>query len=147
MTNGEIFKRFQDNYKERPKVDDYRPIEEMYTEDLEDKPGIRLWMDNGDSIMYFPKEESTCKEADIIFLPVCSNCGEVIKDEIDFKKTDDPIPYIDNKIYVPFERPSIYPAMCPKCKAFFNSIIINYKLPFDNSNWEPEDKQLRMIKK
>ena len=56
MTNGEIYKTFEEKYLIYPKVrvKDYRPLcPELFTHDL---VGITIWLENGDVIQYYPKE-------------------------------------------------------------------------------------------
>lgn len=53
MTYGEIYKKFCEITQ--CQVEDYRPIS-FQPGDLIGKTGIRVWLKNGDSIMYFPKE-------------------------------------------------------------------------------------------
>ena len=52
------FENILDRFKETlpfAEVDDYRPIcHELFTEG---KPGITIWLKNGDIIEYYPKEE------------------------------------------------------------------------------------------
>lgn len=57
MTYGEMFKRCTDSIRNE-KIADYRPNEKMHTKDLEDRCGIRLWFNNGDSAIYYPSPES-----------------------------------------------------------------------------------------
>lgn len=52
-TNGEIFKEFCNKYPDI-KVNDYRPLYLGFVKDLE---GITVFMDNGDTFLYFPKKE------------------------------------------------------------------------------------------
>ena len=59
MTNGEIYDKFRQAYKAQVNVNDYRPIAPLYTEDLKDKVGIVVWLDNGDTLLYFPKQDNT----------------------------------------------------------------------------------------
>lgn len=59
MTYGEIYDKFNSVIKgigTTVNDIDFRPIEEMYCSDLKYKPGIRVWLSNGDTLLYFPKE-------------------------------------------------------------------------------------------
>lgn len=51
MTNKEIMKLFCERYG--IKIQDYRPLSDMFTPST---PGITIWTEEGDTIMYFPKE-------------------------------------------------------------------------------------------
>lgn len=51
MNFQDIADLFEDKY--RANVDDFRPICDLF---LEDKRGATLWLDNGDMIIYCPKE-------------------------------------------------------------------------------------------
>ena len=55
MTYGEILRKYQGITD--VKVDDSRPNVAMHVDDLVGKPGIRIWLENGDSVIYFPKAE------------------------------------------------------------------------------------------
>lgn len=51
MTFNEILERFKDEFP-FAKVDDFRPIcHELFTDG---KPGITIWLENGDVIEYYP---------------------------------------------------------------------------------------------
>lgn len=52
--------------------------------------------------------------ANIEFLPVCSNCKNIILTEVDFD----------------FQNSVIYPSICPRCKEPLCRITIPTKLPF-----------------
>lgn len=59
MTNGEMLDIFYQKYPEL-KVEDYRPLcPEIHTKDL---IGITVWLKNGDTIQYYPKEAQTERE-------------------------------------------------------------------------------------
>ena len=58
MTYGEIYKKFLETIKNMD-TEDYRPDVLMHKEDIKALPegaGIRIWMKNGDSILYYPSE-------------------------------------------------------------------------------------------
>ena len=57
MTYGEIYKKFCETIK-NVDIEDYRPDELMYTKDIKalEGAGIRIWLKNGDSIIYYPSE-------------------------------------------------------------------------------------------
>ena len=58
MTYGEIYKKFCETIINMD-IEDYRPDVLMHTEDIKKLPdgaGIRIWMKNGDSIIYYPSE-------------------------------------------------------------------------------------------
>ena len=58
MTYGEICKKFRETIINMD-IEDYRPDVLMHTEDIKKLPdgaGIRIWMKNGDSIIYYPSE-------------------------------------------------------------------------------------------
>jgi len=75
----------------------------------------------------------------IVFLPVCENCGRVIKDIIRVKDTviDDSI-YEDKTAvnYKLLHCSKIEPSRCGYCGADFEKVIIPACLPFDNSNFQ-----------
>lgn len=52
MTNEEIMNQFAEKYPDMNFID-YRPLIMDY---VEGKEGIIIWLDNGDCIIYFPKE-------------------------------------------------------------------------------------------
>ena len=64
MKYGEMFMKCLDTIRHAV-VEDYRPNEKMYVDDLEDKPGIRLWFDNGDSAIYYPEIKDGDANADV----------------------------------------------------------------------------------
>ena len=51
MTYGDILKDFRKKYDIN--VNDYRPADMHF---VEGKCGITIWTDNGDVLLYFPKE-------------------------------------------------------------------------------------------
>ena len=53
MSNQDLFNEFVKNYPDM-KVNDYRPL---WMDAVKGKPGITIWLDNGDVILYFPKEK------------------------------------------------------------------------------------------
>ncbi len=55
MTNGDIYEIFQDTYPELNPID-YRPLSTLHDPKT---PGIQIWLENGDIILYFPKEVIT----------------------------------------------------------------------------------------
>lgn len=56
MTHEEILNRFEDEFP-LVNIDDYRPIcHELFTDG---KQGITIWLDNGDTIEYYPKGGDT----------------------------------------------------------------------------------------
>lgn len=59
MTYSEILRKYQ-GIKD-VKVDEFRPAWPFYVDDLIGKIGIRIWLENGDSVIYFPKVEGTEK--------------------------------------------------------------------------------------
>ena len=57
MTYGEMYKKFHGVNIED--IEDYRPDVRMHTKDIRALPegaGIRIWMKNGDGIIYYPSE-------------------------------------------------------------------------------------------
>ncbi len=58
MTYGEIYKKFCETVKNLD-IEDYRPDVSMHMNDINNLPegaGIRIWMKNGDGILYYPSE-------------------------------------------------------------------------------------------
>jgi hypothetical protein len=54
MTYYDLLDKFLESFP-FAKVDDYRPIcHELFTDD---KVGITIWLENGDVIEYYPKQE------------------------------------------------------------------------------------------
>ena len=51
LTFSEVVELFEDRYKAT--ADDYRPLSELF---LENKRGVTIWLDNGDLVLYCPKE-------------------------------------------------------------------------------------------
>jgi hypothetical protein len=66
--------------------------------------------------------------AEILFLPTCSKCGKVIKNEVDCQ----PIFLEARRSYIFPITPyyEITPNKCPYCGEFFDQIVIPAKLPF-----------------
>ena len=59
MTYDELLDKFSDTFP-FAKIDDYRPVcPEMFQVG---KVGITIWLENGDMVVYYPKEESEDKE-------------------------------------------------------------------------------------
>lgn len=54
MTYREIYTKCLETIRNNPVID-YRPNSAMYTDDLQDRVGIRLWFENGDSVIYFSR--------------------------------------------------------------------------------------------
>ena len=67
--------------------------------------------------------------AEILFKPICSECGKEIKAEIDYKRTDLKVIHMPDII----PNKEISPWCCPNCLSIFNRIVMPTKLPFDNS--------------
>lgn len=65
--------------------------------------------------------------AQILFRPMCSNCGKQLYEIISYEKQETLFGA------ALFERGSIEPDICPYCKEMFDSIEIHWSLPFDNS--------------
>lgn len=55
VTNRDIFNMFKECRVSA--IVDYRPLEEKYIKDIDGRRGIIVWFENGDSVLYFPKEE------------------------------------------------------------------------------------------
>lgn len=55
ITNRDIFNMFKECRISA--IVDYRPLEEKYIKGVDGKRGIIVWFENGDSVLYFPKEE------------------------------------------------------------------------------------------
>ena len=53
MTYIEMLNKFNEEFPDA-EVSDYRP---SYDEFVKNKTGIILWLTNGDTIVYFPKDE------------------------------------------------------------------------------------------
>lgn len=51
MSYRDLAELFEERYKAN--VDDFRPICDLF---LEDKRGVTIWTDNGDMIIFCPKE-------------------------------------------------------------------------------------------
>ena len=54
MTNADILREFRKKYPELNPID-YRPLSTLHYPKTQ---GIQIWLDNGDIILYFPKEEA-----------------------------------------------------------------------------------------
>ena len=67
--------------------------------------------------------------AEIKFLPVCSNCGKIIYQKIDYQHPD-------------LFRHEFTPAHCPHCWAMIESIMMPTRLPFDVSCYDPAYQEL-----
>lgn len=68
----------------------------------------------------------------ILFKPVCSNCGEVLK-YVSYKKFND-ILHIPHDRTIPFIVGEICPIYCPNCGERFETIMI--PKPKDNGELE-----------
>ena len=69
--------------------------------------------------------------AEINFLPVCSNCKNIIYGRIDYEE----------------EHKHIYPVACPYCGSLFETLSIPY-IPFYNfENESPINKEIRFKNK
>ena len=58
MTYNDIYQKFRETVVVS-NVEDYRPDVLMHTKDIKALPegaGIRIWMKNGDGILYYPSE-------------------------------------------------------------------------------------------
>lgn len=58
MTYNDIYQKFRETVVVSD-IEDYRPDVLMHTKDIKALPegaGIRIWMKNGDSILYYPSE-------------------------------------------------------------------------------------------
>lgn len=67
--------------------------------------------------------------AEINFLPVCSACGSVIDEEIDYREAE----YSENRQNNGFTLKhacEIVPRRCPKCAEWFDRITMPTKLPY-----------------
>ena len=69
--------------------------------------------------------------AEIHFAPICSNCGNVIFEEINF--IGDETFYSDNRVICNMNH-TIVPHKCPKCGHIFTRIIMPCKLPYTYEN-------------
>lgn len=77
--------------------------------------------------------------ADILFKPICSNCGKLLDETVDCVEWDDLIvkdefleKYSSKKIgfYM------INPYCCPWCGAKFDRVKMHTKLPYDPSDFD-----------
>lgn len=66
--------------------------------------------------------------AEINFLPVCSACGSVIGEEIDYREAE----YSENrqKTDSHLNAHEIIPRRCPNCAEWFDRITMPTRLPF-----------------
>lgn len=71
-------------------------------------------------------------EAEINFLPVCSNCKCILR-EVDWKAEED-ITNPNAKLYYA-KTHGIVPSHCPKCNTLFTRITMPTKLPFDTGDY------------
>lgn len=72
--------------------------------------------------------------AQILFKPVCSKCGKVIEQRIDFITNVypiDEIKFISDRTMITGKNYEIVPDKCPHCGAHFDMIALCGKLPFD----------------
>lgn len=77
MTNEEILDDFRDKYKIT--VSDYRPLCTDFVKDME---GITIWTDEGDLILYFPKQRPIGRwKQNESGAYSCSRCGTWIPKE------------------------------------------------------------------
>lgn len=52
----DLFKQARECMKNKM-VEDWRPASNIFTDELKERSGIIMWMNNGDTIIYYPKEE------------------------------------------------------------------------------------------
>lgn len=71
------------------------------------------------------------KSATINFLPVCSECNQVIWRTIDCIRDDMETHGMKQKILLPHY--TVVPERCPNCGSDFTGINVPIKLPFDNN--------------
>lgn len=67
------------------------------------------------------------KYKSIEFLPVCSECGHIIRERVNYDETPTRVGCISNYI----SRGEIEPHVCPNCGVVFERIILPRDLPFD----------------
>jgi len=69
--------------------------------------------------------------ADIVFAPICSNCGLPIYMDIEIENLD----YIKSLEATPGSRilhhMQINPSICPNCSTYFDSVIMPTRLPYE----------------
>lgn len=70
--------------------------------------------------------------ANILFKPVCSNCGEILK-YVSYKKFNDILHVLDDRT-IPFIVGEVLPIRCPNCGERFETIMI--PKPKDNGELE-----------
>ena len=70
--------------------------------------------------------------ASIMFMPVCTECWNIIFQEIDVQQSSGIVRDSPRLIYPKY---AISPDKCPHCGALFNNITIPTKLPFDSYDY------------
>ena len=68
----------------------------------------------------------------IVFLPVCAKCFKIIWQEVDAPQSDG---VIDGSPRLMGAKYDISPDTCPHCGAWFDSIKIPTKLPFNSYDY------------
>lgn len=68
--------------------------------------------------------------ASISFVPMCTNCKQIIWDVIDYKEAYRQPDVLGGARY--FKDHEISPERCPNCGKIFESIEVPTKIPYDN---------------
>ena len=63
----------------------------------------------------------------IEFLPVCSECGYIIREKVEYRETPTRVGGTSNII----ARGELEPSICPNCGVWFDRIILPRDLPFE----------------
>lgn len=76
--------------------------------------------------------------ADIVFAPICSNCGLPIYMDIEVENVD----HINSTVFthqsMTLHHIRISPYVCPNCKAHFECVIMPTRLPYEFPNDVPK---------
>ena len=69
--------------------------------------------------------------ADIVFAPICSNCGLPIYMDIDVEDLDYTKPNVSRYEDKILHHIQISPSICPNCKTHFECVIMPTRLPYE----------------
>lgn len=82
--------------------------------------------------------------ADILFLPTCSACGQIIKEDVGIFLEESYATNKNGRNPINFQYPEVYPVCCPNCGVFLNNIIMPGHPKNNKFNWDYKDWKVFM---